>query len=66
MRPHQQRVVDEKQDIDGKIERLAEFFTTDIFHDLDQAEKDRLKTQYSVMEVYSMILYQRIEAFPLD
>ena len=63
MKPHQQRVVDEKSELDEKRERLLAFFGTDLFRGLDQAEKDRLRTQHSVMGVYSRVLHQRIAAF---
>lgn len=63
MAPHQQRVVDEKKDLDDKREKLMSFFSTEVFSGLDQAEKDRLSTQYGVMTVYSAILGQRIKAF---
>lgn len=60
---HQQRVVDEKKDLDEKRVKLQAFFNTDLFRVLDQGEKDRLSTQYSVMALYSEILGQRIAAF---
>jgi hypothetical protein len=63
MAPHQQRVVDEKAELDEKREKLLAFFNTDLFRGLDQAEKDRLRTQHGVMGVYSEILHQRIAAF---
>lgn len=64
MAPHQQRVVDEKKELDDKRDKLVAFFSTDLFRGLDQAEKDRLRTQHGVMGVYSEILHQRIAAFP--
>jgi len=63
MEQYQQRVVDEKNELDTRRGRLLLFFNSDLFRSLDQAEKDRLRTQYSVMGVYSDILNQRISAF---
>lgn len=63
MAPHQERVVEEKRDLDEKREKLLAFLSTDLFRGLDQAEKDRLRTQLSVMGLYSDILNQRIAAF---
>jgi hypothetical protein len=63
MQPHQQRVVDEKAELDEKRSKLSAFFNTDLFRRLDQAEKDRLRTQHSVMGVYSEVLHQRVSAF---
>lgn len=63
IQPHQQRVVDEKAELDERRSKLLAFFNTDLFRRLDQAEKDRLRTQHSVMGVYSEVLGQRITAF---
>jgi hypothetical protein len=63
MLAYQQRVVDEKAELDEKREKLLAFFNTDLFRGLGQSEKDRLRIQYSVMGVYSEILHQRVTAF---
>jgi len=63
MEPHQQRVVEEKTELDDKRSKLLSFFNTDLFRGLDQAEKDRLRTQHGIMGIYSDILNQRIAAF---
>lgn len=63
MSTYQERVIEEKRELDEKHQKLLEFFNTDIFRGLAQAEKDRLRTQHSVMGVYSEILHQRISAF---
>jgi hypothetical protein len=63
MEPHQKRVVDERAELDLRRDNLAKFMTTDVFWSLDRAESDRLRTQHSVMGVYSDILSQRIAAF---
>jgi hypothetical protein len=63
MSTFQDRVREEKTELDEKRQKLLTFFNTDIFRSLDQAEKDRLRVQHSVMGVYSEILLQRISAF---
>lgn len=63
MKPHQERAVTEKAELDSKRTALLTFFTSDLFRELDQAEKDRLRTQHGVMGLYSDILHQRIAAF---
>lgn len=63
MNEFQQRVVEEKQELDARRERLMNFFNTDTFRQFNQAEKDRLRTQHGVMGLYSEILHQRIAAF---
>lgn len=63
MEPHQQRVVDENKELNEKIDKLYIFMHTDKFKSLDKEEIDRLRNQFSVMNLYSQILEQRISAF---
>lgn len=64
MQPYQQRVVQEKQELDDKITNLDKFMLTDIFHNLPAEEQDRLTRQFDVMKDYTAILTERIAAFP--
>lgn len=62
--PHQQRVVDEKTELDTKAKALSNFIgLSDTFVTLDPAEQERLKEQCEIMHQYSEILGKRIEAF---
>lgn len=61
--PHQQRVVDEKRDLDEKLTRLQAFIGTETFNGLDGAERERLQRQAEAMKTYSGILRDRILAF---
>ena len=63
MKDFQQRVVDEKCDLDEKIERLDEFLYTDIFAKLNDGDRGLLQAQYIIMSNYSGILQSRIEGF---
>jgi hypothetical protein len=64
MQPHQQRVVDEKTELDTKAKALSEFIGNNpVFLTLDAAEQERLKEQNDVMWQYSEILGARIAAF---
>ena len=64
MKPYQQRVVDEKTELDKKANDLSTFIGHNpIFETLDLAEQERLKEQNDVMWLYSEILGKRIEAF---
>ena len=64
MQPHQQRVVDEKTELDTKACALSQFIgNSPIFETLDAAERERLKEQNDVMWKYSEILGARIAAF---
>ncbi len=67
MEPWQQRVVDEKAELDGKISRLSAFICgpgTTGFNTLSNVEKRRLCKQLKIMGDYSSILAERIAAFP--
>jgi len=44
MQPHQQRVVDEKTELDDKLGKLVKFYDTDIYAKLDEAERVRLSS----------------------
>jgi hypothetical protein len=64
MLPHQQRVVDEKAELDDKATKLSNFIGTNpMFASLDPAEQERMKEQCEIMWQYSEILGKRIEAF---
>jgi hypothetical protein len=64
MQPHQQRVVEEKKELDEKLDKLKAFIeTSPIFKGLHQDERGRLNRQFDVMAEYSSILAQRIAAF---
>lgn len=64
MKPHQQRVVEEKKDLDEKLGRLKAFIETNpVFKTLHEDECGRLQRQLIVMTEYSGILSQRIAAF---
>lgn len=64
MQPHQQRVVDEKHDLDEKLSKLDHFFGTAIFAVLPYDEKARMQRQAKHMAAYSDVLGERIAAFP--
>ena len=63
MQPHQQRVVDEKAELDAKVERLKAFWDNPVFNTLPDAEKERLERQSNIMDQYSQVLGERIAAF---
>ena len=61
--PHQQLVIEEKAELDGRLERLRAFFGTGFFANLDAAERNRMQRQAVAMQKLSDILGERIEAF---
>lgn len=63
MMPHQLRVVDEKKDLDDKIEKLMLFIRTPTFEAVDSDEQSRLRIQLSTMIAYGTVLGERIAHF---
>lgn len=64
LQPHQQRVVDEKAELNEKLNKLTSFvLDSPIFKDLPQAERGRLLRQMVLMQLYSEVLADRIAAF---
>ncbi|WP_314972813.1 DUF2829 domain-containing protein [Comamonas testosteroni] len=61
---HQQRVLDEKQELDIRITRLDEFILRNaLFRELENDEQARMRRQLDVMRELSVILGERISAF---
>lgn len=63
MQPHQQRVIEEKTELDMRLGRLREFLGSERFAALDKDEQKRLLRQDRYMADYSQVLGERIEAF---
>lgn len=63
--PHQQRVVDEKRELDQKIKDLQKFIEGEgtVYMSLSNAERIDLTEQYHNMLNYSEILFRRINRF---
>jgi|HubBroStandDraft_5_1064220.scaffolds.fasta_scaffold55141_2 hypothetical protein len=64
MQPYQQRVIDEKAELDEKLTKLTTFLAGSLVATLPAGEQDRLDRQANIMQQYSMILGERIAAFP--
>lgn len=62
--PHQQRVVDEKHDLDQRLTKLQAFTTGDNFRAVEPVEAGRLMAQQRLMTELSALLGERIAAFP--
>jgi hypothetical protein len=61
--PHQQRVLNEKLELDEKINKLDAFFTTAVFRGLPGDEQFVLFRQIEAMRFYTSILEERIAGF---
>lgn len=63
MKPFQERVVTERNELDERIKRLIEFVDGSQFFQLPADERSRMRAQLATMKVYSRILGERIENF---
>lgn len=65
MQPHQQRVIDERNELSAKLAKLIVFTNSDSFTEIvkDERERDRLIQQKSIMTQYLVILNSRIDNF---
>lgn len=63
MEEYQQRVVDEKNELDERLEKLVAFSNSDFFAGLPAAEQERMNTQRHLMCGLSAVLGARIAAF---
>jgi len=64
MKDYQQRVIDEKDELDGKLEKLNNFIDSDGYDSIeDGRDKDLLDEQLQAMSDYSDILGKRIDRF---
>jgi hypothetical protein len=64
LQPHQQRVVDEKNELETRAHKLSQFIGhSPLFATLDPEEQERLKVQNDIMWQYFEVLSQRIAAF---
>ena len=61
--PHQQRVLQEKKELDEKLERLRAFLASPAALNVPDDERTRLQSQLHIMREYSGILLDRINVF---
>lgn len=58
--PHEQRVLDERQELAARIDKLFNFTATAVFEALSSAERIDLIDQLRVMREYLAILERRL------
>uniref|UniRef100_A0A6M3KZ55 Uncharacterized protein n=1 Tax=viral metagenome TaxID=1070528 RepID=A0A6M3KZ55_9ZZZZ len=64
MEDYQKRVIEEKKELDSKIERLRAFMASDYFNNgIPSDEQKRMRRQELIMELYSEVLSDRMEHF---
>lgn len=59
---HQQRVIDERAELEDKIEKLGGFIISVAFEGVPRAEQGRLRSQLVHMRDYAADLVARVEA----
>lgn len=65
MRPaYQQRVLEECEELRGRMDRLEAFILSAAFEKVEAAEQDRMRRQFAAMATYLGVLTERINAFP--
>ena len=63
MQPHQERVLQEKADLDDRLAKLTTFLETDTFRALPEEDRELLFLQWGLMQDLSDILAKRIGRF---
>ena len=63
LQPHQQRVVEERAELEDKLGKLQAFITGERFASVPDAEQGRLVLQHHIMTALALVLEQRIAAF---
>lgn len=63
MTDYQNRVVEEKRELDAKIAKLAAFISGEVFPTIDVDQALLMRQQLSLMELYSTVLGSRIARF---
>ena len=63
MQDFQVRVIDEKQQLDSRLDKLESFLSTETFNRLPMTEQHRLRHQADLMDQLSLVLGERIENF---
>lgn len=61
--PHQERVIEEKRELDERIEKLGNFFESKPFQSVGAEERGRMGRQFMIMKELSSVLGDRIRAF---
>lgn len=65
MREYQERVLEEKEELDNKRAKLDVFIEGDIFPALEIKERKLLIKQVVIMSEYAKVLQRRIDLFNL-
>jgi hypothetical protein len=64
MAPHQQRVVEELEQLRERRDKLGLFWQNPLFKALPTDEQERMGRQFDIMVQYERVLQERIDHFP--
>lgn len=63
MEPYQHRAIDEMNDLGDRLSKLEAFFGDEAFNDITKEQQELIRLQLGAMQLYDLILRQRIEKF---
>ena len=63
LKPHEQRVIEEKRDLSEKIVKLNSFTDGENFGGLPRSQRESLRKQLDIMRQYEQVLHERICLF---
>lgn len=63
MEPYQERVIEERKELEERLIKLVAFIESAMFYDLQSDEKLRLQRQRDAMRLYLYILNERVKAW---
>lgn len=61
--PHEQRVIDEHRDLTVRMNKLGDFFSSQVFAGLPEVDRALLRAQHGCMLGYAGVLEARINRF---
>jgi hypothetical protein len=66
MQPHQQRMLEEAAQLKDRLDKLTGFIRdNELFHSLPEREQKRMRMQCAAMEIYFLVLSERIDALSI-
>ena len=63
LKEHQKRVIEERDELQIKIEKLIKFVQSELLALVSKPEQERLQRQLTIMQDYRRILNERIDNF---
>lgn len=61
LQPYQQRLLDEKQELDERVEKLSAFVNSENLNKASEQEQELLRQQLAIMTSLQVVLQKRID-----